>query len=81
MTKFIYLVYPDVIGRFNKSKMTYCKLDQILDSKQYFWSYVFLLFWFYGHFYLFIRSSGFLVVRSSGFGLLDQLGLKYQNKY
>ena len=46
-------------------KLIKCKLDRILGSKQYFWSYGFLLFWSYGHFYLFIRYSEF--------GLLDQL--------
>ena len=30
-------------------KLTKCKLDLILGSKQYFRSYVFLLFWSYGH--------------------------------
>ena len=53
--------------------MTKCILDRILDSKQYFQFYSFLLFWSYGNFYLFIWSSCFLFIQSSGFGLMNQL--------
>ena len=53
-------------------KLSKCKLDRILGTKQYFQSYTFSLmfFWSYGHFYLFIRSSGFLFIWSSGFGVV-----------
>ena len=60
--------------KFNTSKLTKCKLDRTLGTKQYFRSYAFLLFRSYDHFYFFIRSPGFLFIRSSGFGQLDQLG-------
>ena len=38
----------------NKSKLTICKLDRILGTKQFFlffWSSVFLYFWSFGHFF------------------------------
>ena len=54
-------------------KLSECKLDQILGTKQYFRSYGFLVVRSYGYFYLVFQSSGFLFIWSSGFGLMDQL--------
>ena len=68
MTEFIYLVYPETL--FIKSKLTKCKLDQILGTKQYCWSYVFL--GFFGPLVIFIYLFGHLV-----FYLFGPLNLFY----
>ena len=66
---------------YNASKLTKCKSDRILGTKQYFWSCGFQVLG--GHFYLFIWLSGFLFIRSSGIGphSLGQQWFQLESKY